>query len=802
MHRFLTAFIIYLLMSGLAIAQPNINPDLLTKPWPAHWITPPDISLKEYGVYHFRRTIDLPAPPKQFIIHISADNRYQLFVNGELVSLGPARGDVTHWRFETVDLGPYLKSGKNVLAAVVWNFGPYVPLAQMSYKTGFIVQGNTAAEAIVNTDGQWKVIQNPAYKPIPWGPVAKFENYWYFVVGPTDDVDAARYPWHWQSPDYDDSRWQKPRLVAHGKTDGVAGDVNWNMVPRGIPALESRWQSFRAIRRQSGGIKADDSFLSAKTPITIPASTTISLLLDQAELTTAYPRLVVSGGAGSTLKVSYAEALFDSLTNKKGNRNDVKGRRLLGYYDMFRPGDASPGDASSDSSEKREFMPLWYRTFRYVQLDVQTGAEPLTIHRFDSRFTAYPFEERARFASNDSTLSAIWRVGWRTARLCANETYMDCPYYEQLQYIGDTRIQALISLYVSGDDRLMRNALAQFNQSRIPEGITQSRYPSELVQITPTFSLAWVLMVHDYWLHRPDEAFVKQFIPGVRTVLDWFETQLTGRGMVKALPYYDFMDSHYPLHKMADERGRDGMAANTLFYALALDRASALFERFGKPGEATYYRQLSERVKKATYQQCYDTKRQLFSDTPGKTFYSQHCNVLAILTDALPYAEQPSLMERVLQDTSLIQAETYFQFYNAQALQKTGLADRYLPGLNAWRNMLSQGLTTFAEWEVQPRSDCHAWSASPDYYFLSLVSGIVPASTGFRTVRIQPALGPLTEVNSQMPHPSGDIKVYVKRVGQHGIQGIVTLPANLTGEFIWNGKKSLLRPGNNRIEQK
>ncbi|WP_372490084.1 hypothetical protein [Chitinophaga sedimenti] len=32
-------------------------------------------------------------------------------------------------------------------------------------------------------------------------------------------------------------------------------------------------------------------------------------------------------------------------------------------------------------------------------------------------------------------------MGWRTSRLCAYETYMDCPYYEQLQYIGDTRIR-------------------------------------------------------------------------------------------------------------------------------------------------------------------------------------------------------------------------------------------------------------------------------------------------------------------------------------------------------------------------
>jgi hypothetical protein len=651
------------------------------------------------------------------------------------------------------------------------------------------------AEAVVNTDDNWRVMANPAYTPIPWGPVSKFENYWYFVVGPSDDVDAARYPWGWQLAGYDDSRWPKARLLAQGKTDGVPGDVNWNLTPRTIPPLESRWQSFAAIRRRSDspstGATLTNGFLTGNGQLTIPASTTVSLLLDQGELSTAYPCLNVSGGRGSLVQISYGEALFDS-TNKKGNRNEIAGRRLLGYYDRFRP----------DGGTEREFMPLWYRTFRYVQLDVQTSGQPLTINRFDSRFTAYPFQERATFTSSDDSLKAIWNVGWRTARLCANETYMDCPYYEQLQYIGDTRIQALISLYVTGDDRLMRNAIAQFNQSRIPEGITQSRYPSELVQLTPTFSLAWVLMLNDYWMHRPDVSFVRQFMPGIRGVFDWFETQVGERGMVRALPYYDFIDSKYPREKMAAERGSEGMTVNTLFFAHALDRAVPLFERFGKPGEATYYRQLANRLKQATYQHCYDTSRQLFSDTPGKVFFSHHANVMAILTDALPANQQTALLERTLADKRLIPSETFFQFYNAQALQKTGLGDRYISGLQPWRNMVAQGLTTFAEWEVQPRSECHAWSASPNYYLLSLVSGIKPATPGFGTVWIQPALGPLTHLESTMPHPQGDIRLSLKRQGKTGIAGEVMLPPGLTGSFVWQGNVQPLKAGVNRVQNR
>ena len=95
-------------------------------------------------------------------------------------------------------------------------------------------------------------------------------------------------------------------------------------------------------------------------------------------------------------------------------------------------------------------------------------------------------------------------------RLCSHETYMDTPYWEQLQYVGDTRIQALVTLYLSGDDRLVRNAIQQFDESRIPDGITQSRYPTELPQVIPPFSLFWIGMQHDLWWYGGDRAFARR----------------------------------------------------------------------------------------------------------------------------------------------------------------------------------------------------------------------------------------------------------------------------------------------------
>jgi hypothetical protein len=139
-------------------------------------------------------------------------------------------------------------------------------------------------------------------------------------------------------------------------------------------------------------------------------------------------------------------------------------------------------------------------------------------------------------------------------------------------------------------------------------------------------------------------------------------------------------------------------------------------------------------------------------------------------------------------DKSLIQPTMYFRFYLTQALKKTGLADQYLETLDLWNNMLQNGLTTFAENPDPARSDCHAWSASPNYDFLATVAGIRPATPGFKTVIIEPALGKLSFIKGQMPHPAGIISFDIKRKGIDGISGEIILPDGIRGRLLWKGK--------------
>jgi hypothetical protein len=791
-----TILLVLLTFAGTAQTQQliplqKINPELLTNHWKAQWITHPTESVLDYGVFHFRKSFELTAVPSEFIIHVSADNRYRLFVNGKAVCFGPQRGDLAHWYYESIDIAPYLKPGKNLLAAIVWNFGEDKPWAQFTLKTAFIVQGNSANEEIINTDNSWKVSKNKAYMAASKDARASLGEF--IVVGPGDYVNTSDYPWNWEKENYDDTLWSQAKTLDAGHPRGAGTDINWVLTPRRIPQMELKDQRFAAVRKAVSGANTDilnkipQGFLQGKASWTIPANQKITILLDQGSLTTAYPELTVSKGKGSNIRLTYAESLFDANGNK-GNRNEINGKEIKGSADIFLP----------DGGEGRMFRSLWFRTWRYLQLDIETKEEELVLNNFSSQFTAYPLQENAVFETDQADLKQIWNVGWRTARLCANETYYDCPYYEQLQYVGDTRIQALISMYVSGDDRLVRNALMCYDESRFYEGLTQSRYPSANPQVIPPFSLYWVDMVHDYWTLRDEPQFIQRFLPGIDQVMNWFTQRIDPKtGLLGKVEYWNFVDwaDEWPWLPQTriggvPKGGRDDGQSSivTMQFAYAAQRAAELYDYFKQPDQASKYKQLAQSLIAAVNKNCRDAASGYIADTPDKDEFSMHAQIFGVLTNTVPEKDQKAFLEKVINDPKLIQPTLYFRFYLTQALKKTGLADHYLQTLEPWKQMLRNGLTTFAEKQDPTRSDCHAWSASPNYDFLATVAGIRPASAGFKTILMEPALGELKFIKGQMPHPSGMILFDLKRDGASGLQGEVTLPEGLKGTFVWNGK--------------
>ncbi len=396
--------------------------------------------------------------PREYPVRVSADNRFILFVNGARVGDGPARGDLPHWRYERFNLAPFLHAGPNLITATVWNFGIYAPVSQMSDRTAFLLESEAAGDTSISTPRGWTVEVEPGHTALDRSTVTLKE---YFASGPGEEIDASRCDWNWNSPSDSDSSWvpaaspmRDSIFEGTGKAHSAdtTGDNFWGLIPDELLHMEfAPTSAGETVRTDNDNLKTFPA-----SAVTVPAGSRVHILLDRKTLTTAYPQLTVSGGKGAHIRLTYSEALYDK-NGHKGDRNDIDDRTALGLNDSFLP----------DGAPHRTFEPLWWRTWRYLDLDITTADAPLTLDSLKANFTAYPFQELAKFQSPDPDLAKIWETSWRTARLDAHETYMDTPYYEQLQYVGDTRIQALISYSVADDDRLALQALAAFDDSRI-----------------------------------------------------------------------------------------------------------------------------------------------------------------------------------------------------------------------------------------------------------------------------------------------------------------------------------------------
>ena len=778
MKKFLTS--ILLSLSALcALAETSLNPSLKAAWWPSNWISCSDGSAGGYGVWHFRKSFELAAVPQEFVIDISADNRYILFINGEKVSTGPAKGDLYNWNVDVLDIAPYLKAGRNVLAVEVWNSGDAKPIAQFTARRGeLLVQGNGKESECVNTGGAgWLCIRNQAYSP----------NETTYYTGPLDKVDFALYPWGWERPDFDDSQW---KAAAKGIAAGSKGARDYPgrlLVQSVLPPMEDTPQNFSQLRYASG-VEVPAAFLEGKAALTVPAGTRAELLLDQGCLTTGYPVLSVDGGDGSTITLSYSESLYlESSGHQKGDRNQIDGKFFRGTSDKV----------ICDGGSNRSFSPLWWRTWRYMKVEVQTAAEPLVIKELSSRFSAYPFVNQTSFeAKGREDLSKMLEIGWRTARLCAHETYMDCPYYEQLQYFGDTRIQAMVSLYNSSDSRLVENAIRQGHQSMMAEGITQSRYPSTVQQFIPSFSLFWICMGHDYWRYRGGEDFLKEFLPDYRRILSWYEARLKDNGSLDRVPFWFFLDWAPGMQNGEPAREADGDSAlQDLLFIIALENAAQMEEAFGISAMAEHYKMLRSRVVDGFEKRYWNDGRGLYADTRSQKSFSQHTNAMAVLAGMAEGEKARRVMENTLSDNSLIQATIYFNYYVNLALEKAGMGDMYLERLDVWKSLMNLGLTTWAERPEPSRSDCHAWGSSPNIEFFRIVLGIDSAAPGFSEIEISPSLGKLERVKGSIPHPKGEIAVEYS-VNKHGkLIADITIPEGVPARFVWQGKTHRLEAG-------
>lgn len=162
---------------------------------------------------------------------------------------------------------------------------------------------------------------------------------------------------------------------------------------------------------------------------------------------------VCQASAGVTVKITCAESYERPIQvggsigalRWKGNRADFEHGKLYGPDDMFITNDGT-----------NVYEPFWFRTFRFIRLEISSNDEPLTVTCFDYRETHYPLDIGAKINTSPE-LETFWKISLNTLRNCMHETYEDCPFYEQNQFAMDSRIQILFTYQLSRDDRLARN---------------------------------------------------------------------------------------------------------------------------------------------------------------------------------------------------------------------------------------------------------------------------------------------------------------------------------------------------------
>ena len=738
-------------------------------------------------------------------VWVSGDNRYKLFVNDQIVSIGPARSDIKHWNYEEVDLAPHLHAGNNKIVALIWNEGQDRAVANMTYRTGFFMRGVDKAAAVFNTNSQWRCIEDKSYRPVP------VQVPGYYAAGPGERVDK-----HFSiSSQTNDTEWKKATVISgpnYINQSGAFGTYpGWMMKKSELPQRELRLERMAEVR-ESKNVKVGSGFLKGTAPITIPAHTTATVIIDNKAETNAYVTLKFSGGDNSKIAIGYTEAFYESKphslmeTPSKGNRNDIKGKVFIGRTDTI----------ISNGLADQVFTTLMWRTYRYVVLTITTAEQSLTLNDIYGTFTGYPFQQTASITTNNNDLNQIFQMGWRTARLCAIETYMDCPYYEQMQYFGDSRIQALVTLYMTADDRLVRQLLDAGDWSRTANGVTQSRYPASIEQWIQPYALHYIYTMHDYMMYGNDTNFLRSKLIVERTILDYFHRYQSDDGRLRDLPgwnFTDWVDNDANWKYGVAQPGADGCSAVLDFQLLyAYQMAADLEKRIGMDALAEDYRLRAIRLKQSILKQYWRPEAGLFSDRSDRNVFSQHTNALAILTGTVPDSATLSIARmieagsvtgkeaNVKTSYHLAPASIYFKYYTYQAMVKAGLGDNYLKWLGVWHQYLQLGLTTCGETSDvnSTRSDCHAWGASPNIEFLRTVLGIDSDAPCFSRVAISPHLGDIQKIGGTMPTPHGNITVdYDAKDGQ--LSATITLPDQVSGRLLWKGKKALLHGGTNKI---
>jgi hypothetical protein len=725
-------------------------------------------------------------------LRVSADERFELFCNGERVRAGPERGGPVYTAFETLEVE--LPAGRQVLVARVWALGKLAPWAQVSVRPGLIVAASDEVGKRLFATGfaPWRARVLPGYS-FRSGTEMLGQS---AGVGPSFDLDGRVFPWDFATAAEGDavvvgdagtsghviySRW-KQHLLRPARLRLPGPSVQAASLVRHAAAADTGTRI--DVTHNVPRLRAEFIGLTRGREVLIGAGEFRRVLIDLDDYVCGYPELVVAGGGDAVVEVSFAESLTASPGGRdKGNRDEIEGKHFSGFGDRY----------TLDGGE-RLLRPLWWRCGRYVELRIRCAGDAVRLKRFQIARTGYEAAITGEAACDDTRLNSILPTcvsGWRA---CLHETYMDCPYYEQMMYVGDTRVQALLTYVLSQDAAPVAKALADFDSSRANPTllVTSNNGPSG--QMIPPFALWWVCMVADYARWRGGRERVAALLPGCRAVVDAFLVRLVPEGLAPSLPGWNYVDAGFPGGVPPGGEPGGISAAINLQLVIALDDLGEL-EAFAGDGElAARHRRRASEVFAAARTRFLTS--QGFADDAATGKYSEQTQALAIISRRLTAAETDAIAGQLAQiPAGWTKSQLYFSHYLFEAARESGAAEILFSRLPTWYDLQGQGFRTFPETLGETRSDCHAWSSHPRFHLAASIVGVRPAEMGFASVEIRPMLGPLQQASATVPHPLGPIRAEVTRDNPGTLRVRATLPEGLRGVVRSGGHVVPIGPG-------
>ena len=414
------------------------------------------------------------------------------------------------------------------------------------------------------------------------------------------------------------------------------------------------------------------------------------------------------------------------------------------------------------------FTSLKRRSGRYVFLTIRNQQGPVQIRKVEVIESTYPVPNTGWFQCSNSDMDRIWEISARTLRLCMEDSFTDCPLYEQTLWVGDARNEALFNYTAYGVTDITKRCINIAGQSLERYPIVGCQVPSSWDCLLPAWSFLWGIMVWDYYYYTGDQEYLADCWGDVKKNLAGAEGMLDENGLFtgKFWNMFDWIgiDDQQPtvLH-------------NSMFLVGAIDAALACAKVLKDAQTAKWLRKFRAQLVKAI-NSFWLSGRGAYPDSiheDGKLSpqVCQHTSFLAILYDIIPEEHFQAALKNVLYPApDVIPVGSPFAIlYLYEMFEKLGLDDAILDSiLDNYLPMLEEGASTV--WEVFPggtgappgfptRSHCHAWSSAPVYFLNRILLGIRATQPGGQAYAISPHVTRLNWAKGASAGYAGPVEV-------------------------------------------